>query len=156
MFSRICAISLASAVAFLPIAAGAQTPSTRDVMVAPSSLTTASLVARPIMLPQDPVPSQQRRRDSLLNGVLVGVGIGAMVGAVGGLALSDCSECSGFNAPLAFGALGAGVGAGIGAGIDALHHEQRTIGGMPGRTRRLSVWPLLGKDVQAMVAWIRF
>ena len=77
MFSRIRTISLASAVAFLPIAAGAQTPgpslderehtttgnpsvtsqaippSTRDVRVGPSSLTTASLAARPIMLLQN-------------------------------------------------------------------------------------------------------
>ncbi len=51
-----------------------------------------------------------RRKDSLWNGVIVGAGLGALVGIAGSPLISDCSECSGFNVPLTFGVLGAGVG----------------------------------------------
>jgi hypothetical protein len=94
-----------------------------------------------------------RRRDTLWNGVLVGAGVGALLGALGGQALIDCSECAGFNVPLTFGVLGAGVGAGVGAGIDALRHTRSPIPNTPGR---VTVTPLLGKGQRAVVALVRF
>ena len=94
-----------------------------------------------------------RRRDTLWNGVLVGAGVGALLGVVGGQALIECSECAGFNVPLTFGVLGAGVGAGVGAGIDALRHTRSPIPNTPGH---VTVTPVLGKGQRAVVALVRF
>jgi hypothetical protein len=98
--------------------------------------------------------SQPRRRDSLWNGVLLGAGAGALLGAVGGHALLDCSTCSaGFNVSLTFGVIGAGAGAGIGAGIDALRHTRAPI---PGALGPITVKPRLGRGQRAVVMLIRF
>ena len=94
-----------------------------------------------------------QRRDSLWNGVLIGAGLGALAGAVGGQAALECSECAGFNVPLTFGVIGAGVGAGIGAGIDALRHSHSAA---PGTYGRVTVMPLLGRGRRAVVAAFRF
>src|SRR5262245_49598706 len=68
-------------------------------------------------MPPPPTPPQQaRRKDSLWNGALVGAGLGALAGFLTSEAIIECSECAGFNAPLAFGLLGAGAGAALGAG----------------------------------------
>ena len=75
------------------------------------------------LAPTIPRRRKQHRKDSLWNGVIIGAGLGALVGTLVSFAVSDCSECSGFNVPLTFGVLGAGAGAGIGAGIDAWHQK---------------------------------
>ena len=96
--------------------------------------------------------SQSPRKDSLWNGVVAGAAVGAIIGAFGGHLLLDCDGCSaGFNVPLTFGALGAGVGAGIGAGIDALRDRQTTAG-----VRVPGLAPMFGKARRGMVMWIRF
>ena len=100
-----------------------------------------------------PLAQQQpvrQRRDSLWNGVLVGAGLGALVGIAGSPLISDCSECSGFNVPLTFGVLGAGIGAGVGAGIDAMRNSNA-----PHRPR-VQLSPVLSKDTRGLLAWIRF
>src|SRR6185436_4093586 len=71
-----------------------------------------------------PAQSQPHRKDSLWNGVILGAAVGAMLGSFSSLAVTDCSECAGFNVPLTFGVIGAGVGIGIGAGLDALHNNR--------------------------------
>lgn len=179
MFSLVRAILFAVALAFLPTAAGAQTvvqpfdereqttsvgstvitgaipACTMDVKITAMALTGVPRDARLRPFRQSQAPSQRRRKDSLWNGVLVGAGVGAVLGAFVGNAILDCSECSGFNVPLTFGVLGAGVGAGIGAGVDALRHAHSTITSPPHRTRRVRLSPLLTKKVRGMVAWIR-
>jgi len=97
----------------------------------------------------------QRRRDSLWNGTLVGAGLGAILGALSGVALLDCSECAGFNVPLTFGVLGAGAGAAIGAGIDAARHNRSTA--WPARRlRRVAVAVVLSERARTIVAVVQF
>ena len=112
----------------------------------------AALVKR--LPPIQSIP--QSRPDSLWNGTLVGAGFGAVFGALGGVTVIECTACAGFNVPLTFGVLGAGVGAGLGAGIDALWHQRSTTSRVPRPSRRVSVAPILGKHLRAVVGSIRF
>jgi hypothetical protein len=100
--------------------------------------------------------SSQPRRDSLWNGALAGAGIGAILGALGGLAISDCNECSGFNVPLTFGVLGAAAGAGLGAGFDALRSQGLRAGVSSHRVRRMALSPVVRGHRRAVVGHIRF
>jgi hypothetical protein len=154
MFIRTIAVTCV--LAFLPVSASAQALRVeRNVTLTPTG--PAVTVDAPHLTDSDnPPPARQHRKDSLWNGVLIGAGLGALVGALAGSAVFDCSECSGFNVPLTFGVLGAGAGAGIGAGIDAWRQTRSTVRIAPNRNRRFMVSPVLGKDVQGMVASIRF
>jgi hypothetical protein len=67
-----------------------------------------------------PAARRPRRKDSLLNGILIGAGLGAIAGAAIGTAAIGCDQCAGFNVPLTFGVVGAAAGAALGAGLDAL------------------------------------
>jgi hypothetical protein len=88
-------------------------------------------------------PQSKPQRDSLKNGALIGLTVGAVsglfLGAVGcGLAagLSETGESS-CTRPVLVGALVFGaVGAGIGAGIDALLERAPSIAGAPQGVRR--------------------
>src|SRR5262245_16850713 len=136
-------ILFASVLALLPSLAAAQGP----VLAAAANAS--------------PPGTSQPRPDSLWNGVLVGAGLGAVLGGFAGSAALQCSECAGFNVPLTFGAIGAGAGAAIGAGLDALRHARTRVPGpgasdRTGRRRTLSLSPVLGKDVQAVVGSLRF
>jgi hypothetical protein len=119
----------------------------------------ASVVLRRVSFERRaPASSQavpQPRRDSLWNGTLIGAGLGALLGALGGAAVLECSECSGFNVPLTFGVLGAGAGAAIGAGIDAARHNRSTAWTAP-RGRRVAVAPVLHERTRALVAFVQF
>jgi MFS family permease len=155
MFSRL--MVFACALTLLPAAAAAQaavaaTPVKPAALVRAASTIDESLPART----ENSSLKPPRRKDSLWNGTLMGAGVGAVFGALIGSTLLDCSECSGFNVPLTFGVLGAGVGAGIGAGIDALHQRGPTVAAPPRGRRRVTVSPVLGKSVHAVVASIRF
>ena len=97
----------------------------------------------------------QGRRDSLWNGTLLGAGLGAILGVLGGAAIVECSECAGFNVPVTFGALGAGVGAGIGAAVDAARHD-RSASWSGGHPRRVVVAPAIGRRASAVIAVVRF
>jgi hypothetical protein len=100
-----------------------------------------------------PAQSQPHRKDSLWNGVIFGAAVGAMLGSFSSLAVTDCSECAGFNVPLTFGVIGAGVGIGIGAGLDALHSKR---GASLQRHPRVRLSPLVAKEKQGLMAWVRF
>ena len=114
---------IAAMVALFPGAALAQDASPAT----PVSLTALSRAA--VVPPAPPRPTRSspqppHRKDSLLNGILIGAGLGAIAGAAGGTAAIRCDECAGFNVPLTFGVVGAAAGAAIGAGIDALFHAR--------------------------------
>ena len=154
MFSRM--IVLTCTLAFLPAAAPAQTlPVERSVTLTPAT-SVVPVDASDLTASDNHAPAMQHRKDSLWNGVIIGAGLGALVGTLISFAVSDCSECSGFNVPLTFGVLGAGAGAGIGAGIDAWRQTRSTVRIAPNATGRLTVSPVLGKDVKGIVATIRF
>ncbi len=132
------------ALALLQGVAGAQT-------VAPPSRSVEPFGAgRLALAPAEQPPVPPRRKDSLWNGVIIGAGLGALVGAAGSPVISDCSECSGFNVPLTFGVLGAGIGAAVGAGIDALRNTNA-----PHRPH-VQLAPVLSKDTRGLLALIRF
>jgi uncharacterized protein YcfJ len=140
----------------LPAAAIAQSlPVERSVTLTPAAPVVSVDPPRPASADNQP-PTLQHRKDSLWNGVIVGAGLGALVGTLVSFAVSDCSECSGFNVPLTFGVLGAGAGAGIGAGIDAWRQNRSPVTIAPKKAGRLTVSPVLGKDVRGVVASIRF
>lgn len=154
MLSRTIAVTFALAI--LPAAATAQAlPVERNVTLTPD-LPADTVDAPGLTGSNNHPPAKQHRKDSLWNGVIIGAGLGALVGTLVSFAVSDCSECSGFNVPLTFGVLGAGAGAGIGAGIDAWRQTRSTVTIAPNKSRRLKVSPVLGKDVQGLVATIRF
>jgi hypothetical protein len=102
-----------------------------------------------------PAIETQPRKDPLWNGIVIGAGLGALIGAFAGDAAFECSECTGFNVPLTFGVIGAGAGAAIGAGVDALLHERTRIPSTKDN-RRLTIAPVIGRDVKAVVAFVRF
>ncbi len=152
MLSRTIAVTCA--LALLPAAATAQSlPVERSVTLA---LPAVTVDAPGLTGGDNQPPPLQRRKDSLWNGVIIGAGLGALVGTLVSFAVTDCSECAGFNVPLTFGVLGAGAGAGIGAGIDAWRQKRSPLTIPPKGTRRLNVAPVLGKDVRGVVASIRF
>ena len=111
--------------------------------------------SRPDGAPTALAAKTQPRKDPLWNGMLIGAGLGALIGAFAGDAAFECSECTGFNVPLTFGVIGAGAGAAIGAGFDALRHERTRIPTTKAN-HRLTIAPVIGKDVKAMVAFVRF
>ena len=154
MLSRTIAVTCA--LALLPVAATAQSlPVERSVTLTPVA-PVVSVDAPHLTGADNQPPALQRRKDSLWNGVIIGAGLGALVGTLVSFAVTDCSECAGFNVPLTFGVLGAGAGAGIGAGIDAWRQKRSPLTIAPKGTRRLTVAPVLGKDVRGVVASIRF
>ena len=97
-----------------------------------------------------------RAPDSLANGALAGMSIGAGLMAIA--ALSSCnSDCGGwvFLGMLAYG----GIGAGIGAGVDALIPGKlipvyRSASGKQGAS--LSFSPILSPRRQGLAATVRF
>ena len=97
-------------------------------------------------------PNQPVRRDSLWNGTLIGIGVGAMTGALVGLSVTD-SERYGFNVPLTAGVIGAGIGAGVGAGIDAARGKPAA---SHQREPRMQLSPLFTNKTRGLLAWIRF
>jgi hypothetical protein len=97
--------------------------------------------------------NQSAQEDSLWNGAILGGAVGAMVGSFGSFAITDCSECAGFNVPLTFGVIGAGAGIGIGAGLDALHSKK---GVLTERPRRVRVSPVIARDKRGVIASLQF
>ena len=113
-----------------------------------SSAGSISLADRPV---GQGVSSQH---DSLLNGVLVGAGTGAMLGLAFGVSREDaCRACAGFNQPLTYGVIFGGVGAAVGAGIDALLY--RAVPSAP-RARPVHLQPMLSSEVRGIAGSLRF
>jgi hypothetical protein len=98
-------------------------------------------------------PSARQKADRLWNGVLIGASLGAVAGVVTGNATADCSECAGFNVPLTFGALGAGIGGVLGALIDAAHARSQSA---PPWARYVRLSPKVSKRMFGLTATITF
>ena len=100
------------------------------------------------------VQKNSSQRDSLLNGVLVGAGTGAMIGLAFGVSREDaCRACAGFNQPLTYGVMFGGIGAAVGAGLDALFH--RGAPSAPG-VRHIRLQPRLSRELRGVSGSIRF
>jgi|SRR5262245_22848145 len=100
---------------------------------------------------------RQRRGDSLANGALWGLGVGAAIGTAGAMLVGlDCYG-SGNCAAVAAGAIGtyAALGAGIGVGIDSLIKGHKVIY-RTGSTTRLNVAPLLSARSKGVMLSVDF
>lgn len=180
MISRPC--MLVAALLLLPGAAGAQSPDqsfadlrqhvgqgsrilvtddtgkTMNARVADvSDSTLTALVGGETRLFTPDQLTRIRRRDSLGDGIAIGLAGGAAAGW--GWVRSECGppgfdrECS-VNAGIVLIPLSAGIGAGIGALVDAM--IQKTVFESHGQRSQLTLSPLIGKDVRGVRASIRF
>lgn len=93
---------------------------------------------------------RRRRRDVWWNGMLIGLGTGAAIGAVSAFAsCGNDTECQYYAAAVGI-PLFAGIGAGAGAGIDFAIRKHETIyarPNAPGR-RGLRISPILSKEAK--------
>jgi len=99
---------------------------------------------------------RHRRRDSLRNGTLIGLGVGVGVAALG---VAGVAATEGMNPGLAAGIIGsyAGLGAAIGVGIDAAIRSTQLIYARPGPAPRSVVLkPMFGRGRTGMTASIAF
>jgi len=103
-------------------------------------------------------PAAPARRDSVLNGLLVGAGIGFGAGFLGMAAFNARETASGpiwdgeaLGIYTSVGLLGAAIGAGIGAAIDALHPDRQ----WTGRPRPVELAPILGARRRGLLLTIR-
>ena len=113
-------------------------------------------VAGPISFPTPEVTQasgpQARRRDSLLNGTV----IGAAIGAVAGMALVYATRDSELDAEqYAYGALVfGGIGAGLGLGVDALLNRGSNVA--VGSPRRIAVRTRVSRQTAAVRLTMRW
>ena len=142
--------------ALVPATVGAQSTAVEpSIRLDELSRRTIAMDSRTGRVANAPAIEAQPRKDPLWNGIVIGAGLGALIGAFAGDAAFECPECTGFNVPLTFGVIGAGAGAATGAGFDALRHERTRIPTTKDN-RRLTVAPVIGKNVKAMMAHVRF
>lgn len=100
-----------------------------------------------------------RRRDSLGNGALIGLAVGAIPAVVaavvfGGACANEGGSCPAYSVGLP--ALFAGAGAAIGAGVDAMIGRHKVVYVSPPRTRALTFSPVFGRDRQGVLVSVRF
>jgi hypothetical protein len=98
---------------------------------------------------------QQRRQDSLLNGALIGAGIGAAFAALGASSCANDLGCT--DSAGAFFALGLAVGTGAGIGVDAAIIRERIIFDRLGRHGvALSLAPAVSRGRAGAALSVRF
>jgi hypothetical protein len=100
--------------------------------------------------------STVQKKDGLANGALIGAAVGAGA-ALGILAIAGSGEgyvlpSAKVGAPL----LLSGVGALVGALVDRAHESSRLPSVLPGPTSKLVFSPLLGKDRNGVLLFVRF
>jgi hypothetical protein len=151
------AISCASVLIALTTPVFAQTPEEPSPRLRDSARNGATVLGDNDVAAGSGGAAQTHQRDSLWNGVLVGAGLGAMPGILLGIAQDDkCRGCSGFNTPLTYGVLTAGIGAGIGAAVDALFQRRAKPTARPSDQRRVRLVPQLSRDVRGITGSIQF
>jgi hypothetical protein len=114
-----------------------------------------------VVVPQDPprtfaegTVTEIRRPDTLGNGALTGLAVGA--GASIPLISAMCADGPDCGPWLHTAAVSAGIGAAIGAGIDALLKGGGVLYRWPRRTSRLTLSPLVGTDRPGVLVSVRF
>lgn len=100
--------------------------------------------------------SAVQKKDGLANGALIGAAVGAGA-ALGILAIAGSGDgyvlpSAKVGAPL----LLSGVGALVGALIDRAHGDSRLPSLSPGPTSKLAISPLLGRDRNGVLVFVRF
>ncbi len=102
----------------------------------------------------DVVLINQRRRDSLANGAIIGAIAGGAFGVVGAVIVClQETDCARWAVPVI--ALYGAMGTGIGVGIDALFVRQQTIY-RRGRAGWLNVRPILSADRKGVAFTVSF
>jgi hypothetical protein len=97
---------------------------------------------------------RRKQRDSLLNGTLIGFGVGVSWMAL--CAREGCYDNNGLNLPMV-GLITGAAGAGIGAVIDAHHIKRTVVYQAPGqRTSAVQVSPFSGKSGTGIQLGVRF
>jgi hypothetical protein len=107
---------------------------------------------------EDIAQIQRRKPERWWDGMLIGMGVGAVSGFAG--AASVCgndSECSFYTSAVLVPTF-AGGGAGIGALVDSLFHKNETVYSRSAASvlRRLDVAPLAGKDIKGVRVSLSF
>jgi hypothetical protein len=99
---------------------------------------------------------RQRRSDSVANGALWGLGIGAALGLFGGVAIASSEENAGALIPIVTAVYG-GIGAGIGVGVDALISSEQVIyTRRAGTSARIRLGPVLTRNRRAVALSVLF
>ena len=134
-----------------------------SVPLSPAALT---LIAVLVLLPSQsaaqtlaPSPPGAAARDSLLNGTLIGAGVGFATGFVGLAAFNAKETATGpiwdgeaIGSYVSAGFLGAAIGAGLGAVIDLARKDQQS----PFPKRPVTIRPIVQKHRRAVIASLKF
>jgi hypothetical protein len=96
------------------------------------------------------------RRDSLLNGTLIGLAVGGLGGLLGGAANCRNYSCQAGPVAAASGALFAGIGAGVGALTDLAINGRTTVYQAPQRSSGVRVSPVTSTSSLGVLLSVRF
>lgn len=97
-----------------------------------------------------------RRRDSLVNGTLIGLVAGGVGGAVGGAAVCGSYSCNAARVAAASGALFGGIGAGVGVLTDLAITGRTRVYASGQRSPDVRVAPVLSKGGAGAIVSLRF
>jgi hypothetical protein len=122
----------------------------------PSSLALLADGARRDFTEKEISTIRQRRSDSVANGALWGLGIGAAVGLLGGVAIASSEEDAVALIPIITAVYG-GIGAGIGVGVDALISSEQVIyARRAGTSARIRLGPVLTSNRRGVALSVHF
>lgn len=131
----------------------------RIIDLSPSALSLKTFgVLRDLHLPAPDVASiRQRRSDPLGNGTLIGVGVGAIPGALLGAFVYGYEGASDTGAAARSIAFSLAVGGAIGAGVDAIIQRPHVIYERRGASRkRLAISPLVSAERRGVAVSLSF
>jgi hypothetical protein len=112
---------------------------------------------RRVLSEGDVLSIQVDRRDSLLDGTLLGLAVGGLGGLLAGAANCRNSSCQAGPVAASFGALFGGIGAGVGALTDFAISKRTTVYRSPRqRSSGARVSPVVSKDGSSVQVSVRF
>lgn len=126
----------------------------RIVLIALFSIAIGSPVwAQTPQLPRVPQPPTVRESDSLLNGALIGAGVGVASGLFLCTRMEPWRNCRDDVGPmLKMGAIGAGVG----IAIDALIRKRKPVNPSSPDSTRMHAAPIIGRDARGIQISLSF